>query len=512
MFAIAIWDQKEQTLELVRDRIGVKPLYYSWCDRVFCFASELKGLRQFKHWQPTLNRQALGEFLQYGHISRDRSIYEHAKKLPPGHRLRIAKGGEPVVEAYWSVISNVEEPFAIGDQSIESDLEELLIDACRYRMVSDVPVGLFLSGGVDSSLVTALLSKNYDSQIRTFTIGFSEDSHNEASWARRVAKHCRTEHREHILDVSEALKIAEDWGRLFDEPFGDSSGIPTLLVSRLAADEVKVVLSADGGDELFSGYNSYSSVLRRLERLQRVPSKVLHAAGKITGSPWFENISEGILSGLRLPPSKRGAYKRRIKRLPKIFSAPTPGGLIDLDMSYWYPDEIVRCLGEYSSPRLSADTFPGSPADQIALWDFHNYLPDDIMTKVDRTTMATSIEGREPLLDHRIAEFAFRLPGHLKRGHLGPKHILKKILYRYVPQQLVDRPKQGFAIPLEKWLASDLKQLVQDYLSSTRIRQAGIMDPETVDSVVTDFYAGDGLQASRVWHLLAFEMWRENWG
>jgi asparagine synthase (glutamine-hydrolysing) len=510
MYAIALWDEKEQTLELTRDRIGVKPLYFGWHDGTLCFASELKALRAFSHWTPQINRQALGEFLQYGYISGNRSIYSGVHKLLPGHRLRLARGQSPAIERYWSVLDAHATPLRDSDHDIEQQLEALLIDAARYRMVSDVPVGVYLSGGIDSSLVTALLAKHHGHAVRTFTIGFREDSHDESRWARQVAEHCGTMHTEYILEAPEALDIAKRWGTLFDEPFGDSSAIPTLLVSQLAGREVKVVLSADGGDELFSGYNSYTGALGRLRKLQRVPAslgRMSAAALSLVSAPRLD----ALLSAVSVSADFRGTQVRKLRRLQSMLREPTIGRIFELGKSQWAPEDVDTLLGGYHSPRLSADSYQGTEAAQISLWDFHHYLPEDILTKVDRTTMAVSIEGREPLLDHRLAEFAFRLPHHLRRGAMGSKHILKSILYRYVPRELVDRRKHGFGIPLDSWLRSELRELAGDYLSEHRIRAAGIMDPRPIQRLSADFYAGNRHLKSPLWFALAFEMWRECW-
>jgi asparagine synthase (glutamine-hydrolysing) len=511
MFAIAIWDESEKRLELIRDRAGVKPLHFGWDGKTLCFGSELKALRAFKHWAPAIDLQSLGEFLQYGYIAEDRTIYKGVHKLKPGHRLILTEGQQPVIEPYWSVLDALDRSLTGSDADIEAELEELLIDSFRYRMVSDVPVGVYLSGGVDSSLVTAILTKHYGQDIRTYTIGFSENTHDESVWAKKVAQHCGSIHTEYILGVNEALEIAKDWGTLFDEPFGDSSGIPTLLVSRLAGREVKVVLSADGGDELFSGYRVYTSVLERMKMLDRVPRWVGHSlSAGISQLP--HRLPGAAQEGIAVPHTVRGDLLRRIHRLGSMLKDPTAGRLMDIYSSYWEPDEIDRLIAGYDSPRPSANSYPGQPALQLSLWHFQHYLPEDILTKVDRTTMAVSIEGREPLLDHRLVEFSLSLPAHLRRGHLGPKHLLKSILYRYVPRELVDRPKQGFGIPLDNWLKYDLKELVSDYLSQARIRKAGIMNANLVNQSVQRFYKGDKTLADPVWFLLAFEMWRENWG
>jgi asparagine synthase (glutamine-hydrolysing) len=503
MFAIALWDETEQVLQLFRDRVGVKPLYFGWDGNNFCFGSELKALRALRHWNPEIDRQSLGEYFQYGYVPDNRSIYKGIYKLRPGHRLTLKCGRQPIIEKYWSVTDVIGDTVSGSDRDIQAELEELLIDACSYRMVSDVPVGIYLSGGIDSSLVTALLAKHYDQSIQTFTIGFSEESHDESRWARRIAEHCGTSHTEYILDSREAVTIARNWGNLFDEPFADSSS--------LASQKVKVVLSADGGDELFSGYTAYATVLDRVHKLDRVPSWCQYLA-KSSLSLVPKSITDPLAFGGSSQSAAPGSLIHRIQQLQAMLDTPMPSGLIDYVMSNWKPDQVDRLLEGYSRPTISENQYPGDAATQISLRDFHHYLPGDILTKVDRTTMAVSIEGREPLLDHRLAEFAFRLPPHLRRGTLGPKHILKSILYKHVPPGLVNRPKQGFAIPKVSWLQSDLRELAEDYLAPERIRQAGILNSELVARIKNGFYSGDSRLAEHLWSVLVFEMWRERWG
>jgi asparagine synthase (glutamine-hydrolysing) len=511
MFALALWDERDRVLHLIRDRVGVKPLYYGWDGSTIWFGSELKALRAFHHWQPHIDRQALREFLQYGYISPPRSIYSQVRSVPPGCRVELQAGGTPRVISYWSLLDKASQPLEGDDATLEAELESLLTEAFRYRLVSDVPVGVFLSGGVDSSLVTALLARESSQPLRTFTIGFKDGYRDESQWARKVADHLGTRHTEYILDVPEAIEMARDWGTLFDEPFADASGLPTLLVSRLARAEVKVALSADGGDELFMGYSVYDDVLKRLETLSRVPAWVKTASAHSLSRASVGAV-DGALSRLGGSAATRGRVSRRIRRARAVMPEASMARVYDAAISYWLPEEVSEIAGDYSNPRFLADTYPGSPLEQMCLWDFHHYLPGDVLTKVDRTTMAVSLEGREPMLDHRLVEFAFRLPPHLRRGTLGPKHILKKILYRHVPRELVDRPKQGFAIPLERWLRQDLRELVNDYLSEPRVRQAGVFDAGIVQRLVRSFYDGDGRVAEQLWFLLAFELWREKWG
>lgn len=510
MFAIALWDSREETLLLIRDRIGVKPLYYGWDGRTLWFGSELKALCAYPHWTPELDMVSVGEYLQYGYISAPRTVYRSVRKLEPGSRLRLRRGGEPVVERYWSVTDRVHEPIAGDDHDVEAQLEHLLVDAFRLRMVSDVPVGVFLSGGVDSSLVAALLARNTSARLRTFTIGFDSARHDESGFAADVARHIGTDHTGYVLTVGEALALARGWGTLFDEPFGDPSGIPTLLVSRLAREKVTVALSADGGDEMFSGYSVYDDALARIDRLRNIPAGPLSVLSAGLDSVPVDGV-RSLLGGMGVPARTRGLITRRIRRSRAILAQRTPAGIYDAAISCWLPEEIAALLGGYQNPRPLMDAFPGSPAEQMGLWDFHHYLPEDVLTKVDRTTMAVSLEGREPMLDHRVAEFAFRLPLRMRRGALGSKHILKSILYRHVPRSLVERPKQGFTIPLESWLRGGMADMVDDHLSADRVRQAGIFEGRVVGDLLADFKAGDGRLSVMLWHLLAFELWREEW-
>ena len=506
MFALALWDEEERVLTLVRDRVGIKPLYYGWDGKTFCFGSELKALREFDHWSPEVDVEAAGEYFQFGYIAAPRTVYRNVFKLEPGCVLRLQPEGEPEVDRYLSLVERIGVPIEGTDGEMMEELEALMADAFQHRMIADVPVGVFLSGGIDSSLVTAILARNNTQQIKTFTIGFQDDAHDESVWARKVAGHLGTEHTEYILRGEEALSMAKNWGDLFDEPFSDSSGIPTLLVSRLAARDVKVVLSADGGDELFSGYNAYLGTLSRWRKLRNIPRLVARAGGAFAGA-----VPQGILGSGTMLAAWKGATRRRLRRLHSMLSCPTSARCHEVDMSRFLPAEVDRLLGHYASVRQGTDAYPGSFAEQMCLWDFHHYLPDDILVKVDRTTMAASIEGREPLIDHRLVEYAFRLPLDQRRRESGGKHILKKILYGYVPREMVDRPKQGFAIPMQRWLRGELKPLVSHYLSGERLRKNGLLDCSVVTDEVESFYRGNPYAGRRVWALLAFEMWRERW-
>lgn len=515
MFAFAVWDNQSNKLSLCRDRVGVKPLYYSWIDNVFYFGSELKPINILVPSKLEINKQALGEYFQYGYITSPRSIYKDTFKLPPGCWLEIKEGGFPKIEKYWSVVDAVKlADNQHSDKKIEEDLEELLISSFSYRLISDVPVGVFLSGGIDSSLLASLLQKESDKKIHTYTIGFKDANHDESKWAKKIAEHIDSDHTEFILDMDDAKSIVPILPKIHDEPFGDSSAIPTYMVSKLASQDVKVVLSADGGDELFGGYSSYTVLPKRLARFKKVPYL-------------FRVISEYILS--RLPD---GAYilffmlinrisivvdsnwkdkgLDRLKKIIAVLPGVKPDDLFDLANSYWLPSAITRLLGEYENPRLKSKSYDGEFQERMMQWDFHNYLVDDILVKVDRATMGNSIEGREPMLDHRIVEFSHCLPLRLKQGELGSKHLLRKILYKYVPRELIDRPKQGFSIPLDSWLRGDLSYLIDDYLNDDVISRSGLLNVREVSILVERFKKKHGVSASRIWFLLMFVMWYES--
>jgi asparagine synthase (glutamine-hydrolysing) len=513
MFAIAFWNQSQRKLTLIRDRLGVKPLYYGWDGKTLWFGSELKALRAYQHWHPEIDSKGLSEYFQFGNINAPRTIYKNVYKLAPGHILELNAVDGPAIRPYWSVLDVVGNPLQGSEDDLAEQLEALMIDAFRLRMVSDVPVGMFLSGGIDSSLVTALLQKHHGN-IHTFTIGFNEPKYNEADHARLVAGHLGTNHTERILETSEASRILPSWGNLYDEPFHDSSGIPTYLVSKMASEQVKVVLSADGGDELFSGYNSYTGMLAHADKRNRLPDPLRQAFAASLRSLPLDLIDE-MMALSPLPSSLVNTIRHKLTwrscRIRDYLAAQDDGAMYEQALSFWTPDEISHLTGNYAGVRETASTYPGNFAEELCLWDLHNYLPSDILTKVDRATMAVSIEGREPLIDHRIVEFGFRLPLNFRRGSLGPKHILRKILYKYVPRELIERPKMGFGIPLCEWLRGDLAYLVDRHMQISDITAQGILNPDMVDKTIKRFRNGDDTVLNKVWTLLAFQMWREKW-
>jgi asparagine synthase (glutamine-hydrolysing) len=514
MFAIALWCESERRLWLIRDRMGVKPLYYAWDGRALWFGSELKALRAFGAWQAELDRNALGEYFQYGYISAPRSVYRQVCKLPPGHWLELRAAGEPQTRCYWSALEP-REPYDAPENELEERLEALFIDAFRYRMVADVPVGVFLSGGLDSSLVAAVLARHAGQGVHTFTIGFTDPAFDESPWARKVAAHIGSRHTERILSPQTMIDMLPRWGELFDEPFGDSSGVPTLLVSQVARESVKVALSADGGDELFSGYHQYGVMLQRERMLGCIPSPVRHTLSRTLHRIALDRFGDALPA----PDPWRHTFRRavcdRLERLRIVLPNVDPAVLYTAATSSWMPAETARLLGGQVTPRPLLNGHARALADYMTCSDLRHYLPDDILTKVDRTTMAVGLEGREPLLDHRVVDFALRLPLRLRRGPLGTKHLLRRILYRYVPRALLERPKKGFSIPLSRWLRGELSGLIDEHLSPGRVSSAGILDPREVQRAVMRFRQGgpkrDRVDLQKLWLLLAFEMWRKRW-
>lgn len=509
-FAIALWDRPSRRLTLLRDRLGVKPLYYGWDGGLFWFGSELKVAQELMGSKPAIDRAALAEYFEFGYINAPRTIFQQVHKLAPGHALELAEGAEPVVRRYWSVLDALGAPLQGSEDELLAQFETLMGDAFRLRMVADVPVGVFLSGGVDSSLVTAVLQREVKQPLHTYTIGFDSPQFDESEHARRVAEQLGTRHREFIVAQDAARDVLPRWAQLFDEPFYDPSGVPTYLVSKLASEEVTVVLSADAGDELFSGYNVYGTVLERAARLRRLPGAVRAlGAGLLRLLPL--EAADRALGRSGAARALRQRVTRRLLRLRDQLGAASDGALYTQAVSVWRPQEVAELIGSYAAVRESPDAYPGGLADQMSLWDLHNYLPGNILTKVDRTTMAASIEGREPLLDHRLVEFALRLPQALRRGSLGPKHLLRKALYKLVPRALIERPKRGFTPPLAAWLRGDLAHLIERYLAPELVARQGLLNPAVVARVVADFRSGDDGALNHVWSLLAFQMWQEKW-
>ena len=484
MFAFCIYDRKNKKLFLFRDRVGVKPLYYYFDGKNFAFASEVRAIKKYKD-KLKINKNALCEFFQYGYIFDEISIYKDVKKVKPGHFLEVDLEKLKIKEnEYWSILPFFETQFNKREEKLVDELEELLVDAFSLRMVSDAPVGVFLSGGVDSSIVSAILQKHIG-DIKTFTIGFRENKYNEAPYAKAVAEYLGTHHIEKYLSVDKAKEILKNFVKIYDEPFGDSSGIPTFLVSRVAKENgVKVVLSADGGDEIFCGYRRYWEILKRYKIINKVP---------------FRKILNLFLKG--------DSY--RIKHLKSLLNNFSFEEFYNLMVKSSKGFEVKKLLGCDKSYYLNSFEIGEklNPMQGMMLWDLYRYLPDDILVKVDRATMSNSIEGREPMLDHRIIEFMARVPFEFKYKNGESKYLLKKVLERYLPKELIYRPKQGFGIPVFEWFSKDLRVMFDEYFKE---------DDEFINMQYARYLLDrlkhkQHININTLWFILEYKMWKKEY-
>ncbi len=514
MFAFAVWDAHERSLHLARDRIGEKPLYYGWLGDSFVFGSELKALREHPQWDCELNRDALCLFMRHNYVPAPYTIYSGISKLLPGCLLRLEPRGKSVVRStYWAVqdviAQGVDAAFAgTADEAVE-ELDRLLIEATGEQMISDVPLGAFLSGGIDSSLVAALMQSHSTKPIRTFTVGFSERGYDEAGHARLVAAHLGTEHTELYVTAEDALNVVPELPTLYDEPFADSSQIPTFLVAKLARQSVTVALSGDGGDELFGGYDRYKVAINLAARRDRVPRllrSAMRRAIEARGASQWDNLLSpisSILGGRWQAPGDKLLKKATLLGSDRY-------SLYRMLMSHWErPEEIV--LGAAEPPTVFTDPRRRPKADSytelMMAVDCLSYLPDDILVKVDRAAMGVSLETRLPLLNRRVVEFAWSLPAAIKfRGGVG-KWMLREALYKRVPRKLVDRPKMGFAVPIGAWLRGPLRGWAEALLEPGLLRRQGLFDPEAISRKWHQHATGEGDATDLLWSALMFQSW-----
>ena len=489
MFAFAIYDSKQQEIIIFRDRAGVKPLYYSLTDNALIFSSELRPLLNYPDFNKEIDFEAVSSYLQFGYIHAPKTIFKTVQKLIPGHYLKYdIKSKVLVKNCYWNINDFYENQVARED--ITEKLEATIIEAFNLRMIADVPVGVFLSGGIDSSLVAAIVQKYSKMPINTFTIGFEDKKYDESNYAKEIAKYLGTNHTELICNKEDALAIIMKLPKIFDEPFADSSAIPTVLVSELAKKQVSVVLSGDGGDELFCGYPSYVLMEKRFERLSKVPFRKT-----------LKTISNTITTPVFIQNRFNGKLYNRFIKVKNMLDHDDIVNTFKVANSVFSKDEIKRLIRAdyFFSKDIPATT---SNLEKMMISDFKGYLPDDLMVKIDRSTMSASLEGREPLLDHKIIEFAASLPVSYKKN----KEILKSILGHYIPEELFLRKKQGFGIPINDWLREDLKYLLDQYLGESLIRKYNIFDYDYISKLLEAFYVGKN-DDNKVWVLLMFQMW-----
>lgn len=518
MFALALWDRRARRLSLARDRLGEKPLYYGRVGGGFAFASELKALWVHPGVRGEIDRDALALFLRYKYIPAPRSIYRGICKLPPASILTIGPEfrGEPAPVSYWSAAEAAErgtaEPFRGSGPEAEEALHELLRDAVARRMIADVPLGAFLSGGVDSSTVVALMQTRSDRPVRTFTIGFRDPAYDESADARRVAEHLGTDHTELLVTPGEAMAVIPSLPEIYDEPFADSSQIPTYLVSRLAREHVTVSLSGDGGDEVFGGYNRYLWAESVWRRFGWMPAGVRRAvAGTLLSvSPRrWDSMAAGL--GPLLPATARQRVPgEKVHKLARALRADGPEGLYGSLVSHWEdPASVVLgANGGGSTTRLDGAALPGLTR-RMMYTDTVTYLPDDILVKLDRATMAVSLEGRVPYLDHRVVEFAWGLPLGMRARDGQGKWLLRRVLDRYVPRELVERPKMGFGLPVGSWVRGPLRDWAESMLDPTRLRREGYLNPGPVRAAWADHLSGRRNRQYELWDVLMFQAWLE---
>ena len=523
MFAFALWDHQQRRLSLVRDRIGIKPLYYGWMGQTFLCGSELKALRAHPDFRPEVDRGSLALFMRHGYVPAPYSIYKGIHQLPPGSILTldstIAQGASPV--AYWSArevaeqgVANV---FTGSECEAVEQLDSLLRDAVKLRMVADVPLGAFLSGGIDSSIVVALMQAQSRQPVKTFTIGFEEAGYNEATHARAVSEHLKTDHTELYITSAQAQAVIPRLPEIYDEPFADPSQIPTFLVSQLTRNHVTVSLSGDGGDELFAGYNNYfnaNAIWRKIgwmpPPVRRGLSRALRALRPQTYDRWG-----GWLSRYTGRFGSVGSAGDKLHKLAEVIAVQNQEALYHKLVSHWKtPSDVVRDGLEPPSVFTDRTRWASLPdfTRRMMYFDTTAYLPDDILTKVDRASMAVSLEARVPLLDHRVVEFAWRVPLSMKIRAGQGKWLLRQLLYQYVPQSLIERPKMGFGVPLEDWLRGPLREWAEHLLEERRLRDEGFFNPGPIRVMWQEHLSGQRNWQGPLWNVLMFQAWLERWG
>ena len=517
MFAFALWDKEAGSLTLGRDRLGEKPLYYGWQGDAFLFGSELKALKAHPAFRAGIDRDAIALLMRHNYIPAPHSIHEGISKLAPGCLLTVrGQRREVSIRPYWSAMAAVAEgkarPFVGGPSDAVSALESLLMDAVAKQMVADVPLGAFLSGGVDSSTVVALMQAQSTRPVRTFSIGFEQELYNEAEHAKAVARHLGTDHTEMYVSAQDALNVIPLLPSMYDEPFADSSQIPTYLVSRIARQHVTVSLSGDAGDELFCGYTRYQLGDRMWKRLSRLPVALRRgvAAALTCLSPQTLNALIKPFEGA-LPASQRLLnWGDKIHKGASLLTSPTSVDLYRGLVSHWNdPSALVLRSSEPATVLSGGFAAPAELSDieQMMAIDLLSYLPDDILCKVDRAAMRVSLESRVPFLDHRVVEFAWRLPQDYKVRDGVSKWVLREVLYKHVPRALIDRPKMGFGVPIDHWLRGPLKDWAESLLDESRLRREGYFDPAPIRRYWAEHLSGRRNWQYHLWDVLMFQAW-----
>lgn len=509
MFAIALWDRRDRRLTLVRDRLGIKPLYFGMVGRTLVFASELRAFARHPAWQPEVDREALSALTRLGYVPAPLSIVRGIGQLRPGHRAVVEASGEIRQQCYWDVREVAVAASSQRGPRPTEETEALLTQAVACRMVADRPVGAFLSGGIDSSAVVALMQRSSPVPVRTFSIGFADAAYDESGHARRVAQHLGTRHAELVVGEAEALAVVPRLADLFDEPFADASQIPTFLVAELARRDVVVALSGDGGDEVFAGYNRHRLAARLGWGLRHVPRGLRRlAAGVLVRLP--PDRWDAVLAALPHAPRQVG---EKLHKLAAGLAVAGPAALYPRLVTQWPLDEPAVPGAADDPGLLFGEDEPRLPDDasRMQLRDMLTYLPGDILTKVDRATMAVALEARVPLLDHRVVQHAWGLPLADKLGQGATKLALRRVLYRHVPRELVERPKSGFAVPIHTWLRGPLRDWAEDLLSERALAEGGFFRPAPVRGLWSEHQSGRANRQYALWPILMFQAWHRRW-
>ena len=522
MFAIALFDKQTGDLILMRDRLGEKPLYYGWqgqgANAIFLFGSELKALKAHPKFEGDINRNAITLLLRHNAIPAPHSIYKGICKLPAGHIMRLTKQDRqsqtiPSPQPYWQLSEiatrGASQTWQGTAQEAIDALEAKLLKSVKAQMISDVPLGAFLSGGIDSSTIVALMQAQSQSPIKTFTIGFDDKEYDEAMHAKAIAKHLGTAHTDYYISPEEAMNVIPQLPTIYDEPFSDSSQIPTFLVSRLAREKVAVSLSGDGGDELFCGYNRYK-MLSVWQKAQRLPDPLRKMASAILSAGSHNMTAKAA----QFIPHLKGQsdFQSKIKKASYLFQAQSADDLYQHFVSHWHHPASIVIGAEEPATYLTAnrpDLSSLSDVETMMALDMLTYMPDDILVKLDRAAMSVSLESRVPFLDHELVEFAWHLPQDLKLRDGQTKWILRQILHKYVPQSLMDRPKRGFAVPIDSWLRGPLRDWAEALLDETLLKQQGYFDPAPIREKWDAHLSGKQNWQFDLWDILMFQSWLE---
>lgn len=511
MYAFSIWDKQNKQLYLIRDRVGKKPLYWGYVGKDIVFSSELKAICLYPQFDKSLNFSSISSFLRYGYINAPESIYNNISKIEPGTYALFMQNKKVSINTYWSLDNTVgkNNPNICNKQEKKEDLELLLKDAVNKRMISDVPVGVMLSGGIDSSLITALMQIGSNKKVKSYTIGFNEKQYDESKFARRIAEYIGTEHYEFHVEADTAIEVLPDLPEIYDEPFADSSQIPTYIVSKLLKNEVTVALSGDGGDEIFAGYSRYFWGGKFAEINRITPSLFRFFISNLIQSiqPYkLDTISTIIPTKYR--PSHFG---ERLHKIAHILRTNSDAEIYSNLISQWDPQSILR--QNISTESFNLKVFPGAYdfISAMQYLDFNTYLPDDILVKVDRASMANGLEVRSPLLDHRVIEYAWKIDKGYKIVKGKGKYLLRSLLNKYVPKTLIERPKMGFGVPISTWLRGPLKEWTYDLLSEERLNQQGIFKPEPILNTLDSHMNKRRNYQYPLWTMLMFQSWYDRW-